>query len=85
MGSTATAVPSPAPVSNCGREHHPAHVHGAVRALQSIPTPLRRGTVDIDVQMDTGERVWTTNAAPTSSTGTSPPSAAPNRWAPRPT
>ncbi|GAB3452576.1 HNH endonuclease [Kineococcus endophyticus] len=36
------------------------HVHGAVTALQSIPTPLRRGTVDIDVQMDTGERVWTT-------------------------
>ncbi|WP_380170612.1 DUF222 domain-containing protein [Kineococcus sp. DHX-1] len=37
-----------------------AHVHSAVTALQSVPTPLRRGTVDIEVQMDTGEMVWTT-------------------------
>ncbi|MEW1960429.1 DUF222 domain-containing protein, partial [Kineococcus sp. NPDC059986] len=36
------------------------HVHGAVSALQSIPTPLRRGTVDMEVVMDTGETVWTT-------------------------
>ncbi len=36
------------------------HLHGAVRALQSIPTPLRRGTVDMEVQMDTGQTVWTT-------------------------
>ncbi|WP_380170051.1 hypothetical protein ACFEMC_13155 [Kineococcus sp. DHX-1] len=36
------------------------HIHGAVRALQSIPTPLRRGTVDMEVQMDSGETAWTT-------------------------
>ncbi|WP_460624312.1 DUF222 domain-containing protein, partial [Kineococcus endophyticus] len=37
-----------------------AHVHSAVTALRSIPTTLRRGTVDVEVEMAPGERVWTT-------------------------
>ncbi|GAB3464073.1 HNH endonuclease [Kineococcus endophyticus] len=37
-----------------------AHVHGAVTALQSIPTHLRRGTIAVQVRQDDGRRVWTT-------------------------
>ncbi|MEW1956122.1 HNH endonuclease [Kineococcus sp. NPDC059986] len=36
------------------------HVHGAVTALQSIPTPLRRGTIAVKVRRESGEEVWTT-------------------------
>ncbi|WP_380173946.1 DUF222 domain-containing protein [Kineococcus sp. DHX-1] len=37
-----------------------AHVHSAVTALRSIPTTLRRGTIDVEVEMAPGELVWTT-------------------------
>jgi hypothetical protein len=37
------------------------HVHGAVTALQSIPTPLRRGTIAVKARQETGEIVWTTH------------------------
>ncbi len=55
-----TAVPRPHGDQLAAGNTTLHHIHGAVRALQSIPTPLRRGTVDMEVQMDSGETVWTT-------------------------
>jgi hypothetical protein len=37
-----------------------AHVHGAVTALTSVPTHLRRGTIAVKVRRESGEEVWTT-------------------------